>query len=291
MARDPTLRDMSGPLLAVDAPSLLYRAWFALPDSIRDGAGRPVNALLGATNMVLAVIAERAPRVVVMCRGPESARYRVEAFPEYHAARPEMPAGLASQWAEAPDFFEAFGWEWADHGELEADDLMHSYALVEEEAGGRALILTGDRDMYQCATDRTLVLYIKTGVKGVEEVDPAEVERRYGVPPALVPDFIALRGDPSDGIPGAKGIGEKGAADLLRRHGSLEGALERCLRETPRVRAALHEQGDVLRMYKDLATLRRIEVARPPDRRTDLAGGGAAAEARGMNALAKRLRA
>jgi DNA polymerase-1 len=145
--------------------------------------------------------------------------------------------------------------------------------------------------MYQCASERTLVLYIKTGVKGVEEVDPAEVERRYGVPPALVPDFIALRGDPSDGIPGAKGIGEKGAADLLRRHGSLETAIERCLRETPRVRAALHEQGDVLRMYKDLATLRRIAVERPTDRPTDLEGAAAAAEARGMNALAKRLRA
>jgi 5'-3' exonuclease len=279
---------MPGPLLAVDAPSLLYRAWFALPDSIRDGEGRPVNALLGATNMVLAVVAEHEPRVVVMCRGPESARYRVEAFPDYHAARPEMPAGLASQWDEAAGFFEAFGWKWADDGELEADDVMHSYALVEDEAGGEALILTGDRDMYQCASDRTLVLYVRTG-KGVEEVDAAEVERRYGVPPALVPDFIALRGDPSDGIPGAKGIGEKGAADLLRRHGSLERALERCLRETPRVRNALHGQGDLLRMYKDLATLRRIDVARPPDRPTDLAGAAAAARERGMERLAKRL--
>jgi 5'-3' exonuclease len=280
---------MAGPLLAVDAPSLLYRAWFALPDSITDGDGRPVNALLGTTNMVLAQVAERAPRAVVMCRGPESARYRVEAFADYHAARPEMPAGLAGQWEEAPAFFEAFGWEWADHGDLEADDIMHSYALAEEEAGGRALILTGDRDMYQCATDRTHVLYVKTGAK-VEEVDPAEVERRYGLPPALVPDFIALRGDPSDGIPGAKGIGEKGAAALLRRHGSLERALERCLRESPRVRAALHEQGDVLRMYKDLATLRRVPVELPPDRATDLEGAAAAAEARGMAQLAKRLR-
>jgi DNA polymerase-1 len=280
---------MPGPLLAVDAPSLLYRAWFALPDSIRDGEGRPVNALLGATNMVLAVVADHGPRVVVMCRGPESARYRVEAFPDYHAARPEMPAGLASQWDEAAGFFAAFGWTWADDGELEADDVMYSYALTEEEAGGDALFPAGDRHLNLCAPAPTRILYVKTGVKGVEEVDPAEVERRYGVPPALVPDFIALRGDPSDGIPGAKGIGEKGAADLLRRHGSLEAALERCLRETPRVRNALHGQGDLLRMYKDLATLRRIDVTRPADRPTDLAGGAAAARERGMERLARRL--
>jgi 5'-3' exonuclease len=280
---------MPGPLLAVDAPSLLYRAWFALPDSIRDGEGRPVNALLGATNMVLAVVAEHEPRVVVMCRGPESARYRVEAFPDYHAARPEMPAGLASQWDEAAGFFEAFGWKWADDGELEADDVMHSYALVEDDADGEALILTGDRDMYQCASDRTLVLYVRTG-KGVEEVDAAEVERRYGVPPALVPDFIALRGDPSDGIPGAKGVGEKTAAELLKRHGSLEGILEAAIGETrPKLRGALLGARDDLLAYKQIATLQDAGVKRPRDRGTDWAAAAAAARERGMNRLAERL--
>ncbi len=93
--------------------------------------------------------------------------------------------------------------------------------------------MTGDRDMYQCADERVTVLYVKTGGKGkgAEEVGPAEVEERYGIPPELVPDFIALRGDPSDGLPGAKGVGPKTAAELLRRHGSLEGVLDNAIRE------------------------------------------------------------
>ena len=118
----------------------------------------------------------------------------------------------------------------------------------------------------------------------------AEVRRRYGVPPELVPDFIALRGDPSDGIPGAKGIGEKTAAELLQRHGSLETALEHGIRETKKtVRAALCTQGDELRAYKQIATLQDIDVELPPDTPTDYAGAAAAARERGMERLAKRL--
>ncbi|HYN74095.1 MAG TPA: 5'-3' exonuclease H3TH domain-containing protein, partial [Nakamurella sp.] len=145
-------------------------------------------------------------------------------------------------------------------------------------------------DMFQCAGDRVQVLYVRTGAKGAELVDPAEVRRRYGVPPELVPDFIALRGDPSDGIPGAKGIGEKTAAELLQRHGSLETALERAVRETkPSVRAALCTQADELRRFKEIATLRDVDVQLPPDRPTDYASAAAAARERGMERLAKRL--
>ena len=117
---------------------------------------------------------------------------------------------------QAPSFFGAFGWTIADHDSLEADDLLGSFAERESEAGGRALLLTGDRDMYQCASEAVSVLYVRTGGRGAEVVTPAEVRRRYGIGPELVPDFIALRGDPSDGIPGAKGVGEKTAAELLR---------------------------------------------------------------------------
>ncbi len=280
---------MSDPLLVVDGPSLLYRSFFALPESIAAPDGTPVNALLGSTNALLRVIAEHHPRAVVMCFGPDAAAYRLAAYPAYHADRPPVPDGLALQFTDAARFFAAFGWSSERDEEHEADDLLHSLALVEEEAGGRALLLTGDRDLYQCASARTAVLYLKTGVKGVEEVDPEEVRRRYGVPPELVPDFIALRGDPSDGLPGAKGIGEKTAADLLRRHGSLEATIAAALRETPRIRAALHGQAEELVAFKDIATLRRLELERPADRPTDLAGGAVAARQRGMNRLAERL--
>ncbi len=280
---------MSDPLLVVDAPSLLYRSFFALPDSIKGADGKPVNALLGGTNAILRVVADRPVRAVVLCFGQEAAHYRKKLYPPYHADRPPVPDGLAHQFAEAERHFAAFGWPSVSHDELEADDLLHSFALAEEDAGGEALLFTGDRDMYQCASEHTTVLYMVTGKQGFEEVGPGEVRRRYGVDPGQVPDFIALRGDPSDGLPGGKGIGEKTAADLLRRHGTLEGAIKGGLRETPRVRAALCGAPDELRAFLDIATLRRVKVKRLKDRPTDLAGGAAMARARGMNRLAERL--
>jgi DNA polymerase-1 len=278
------------PLLVVDAPSLLFRAFHALPKSITDGEGRPVNALLGSTNLVLREIELHSPRAVVMCFGPDAAEYRVELFPAYHADRPEVPDELAPQFLAAGDYFEALGWYAMADETVEADDVLGSLARIEEDAGGRALILTGDRDMFQCVTDSVSVLYVRTGKQGAEVVDADGVRGRYGIPPELVPDFIALRGDPSDGIPGAKGIGEKTAADLLRRHGSLEAAIAGATRERPaRVSGALIDGREQLPMFKELATLRVLDLERPADRSTDWAGGAAAARERGMERLAKRL--
>ena len=284
---------MPQPLLAVDAPSMLFRAFYALPDSIVGPDGRPVNALLGTANLVLREVELREPRAVVLCFGPDAASYRTELYPSYHAEREAaMPDDLSPQFADARDFFAAFGWTVATSEDLEADDLLGTYAHRETGAGGRALLLTGDRDMYQCASERVTVLYVKTGTKGSEEVTPEEVERRYGVGPELVPDFIALRGDPSDGLPGAKGVGPKTAAELLRRHGSLEGVLDNAIRERrPALRGALLDAADDLRAFKDIATLRDAGVEPPPDRETDWAGAAAAARERGMNRLAERLEA
>lgn len=282
---------MPGPLIAVDAPFLLYRSFFALPDSIKGGDGHPVNALLGAVNVLLRVAADRDPRAILLCFGAEAAAYRTELYPQYHAARPAVPDDLERQFARAPEVFDAFGWACTDAPELEADDLLGSYAAVEAAAGGQTLILTGDRDMYQCVSDSVHVLYLKSGKIGFEEVDEREVERRYGIPPELVPDFIALRGDPSDGLPGAPGIGPKTAADLLQRHGSLESAIARSLHERPRVTAALTEHADQLRAFREIATLRMVPVQRPPDRATDLEAGAEAARRLGMNKLAERLEA
>ena len=197
------------------------------------------------------------------CFGQESATYRTELYPPYHAHRPPMPDDLAHQWEQAPALYEALGWTVAAHDSLEADDLMHAYAAAEVAAGGRAQILTGDRDMFQCARDGVTILLQRARQEGPEEMGAEAVEQRYGIAPALVPDFIALRGDPSDGLPGAKGIGEKTAAELLRRHGSLEAAIAAAIRERPAVRRALLEQGDELRAFKDIATLRDVDVERP----------------------------
>jgi 5'-3' exonuclease len=280
---------MPGPLLVVDGPFVLYRSFFALPDSIKGADDQSVNALLGAANVLLRIAADRELRAIVVCFGAEAAAYRVEAFPAYHADRPPVPDALAWQFERAPEFFEALGWYTVGSDDVEADDLLGSYATTEAAAGGETLILTGDRDMYQCVDDDNHVLFLKSGLSGFEELDAAGVQERYGVGPELVPDFIALRGDPSDGLPGAQGIGPKTAAELLRKHGSLEGAIAAAGGERPRVAAALTDAADELRSFKAIATLQHVDVERPDDRQTDLEGGAAAARGLGLNRLAERL--
>ena len=283
------------PLLVVDTPSMLYRAFFALPKSIKGPlpgvkGRKSVNALLGSANLILREVDLHKPRAVALCFGPDAADYRTDAYPDYHAARPPMPKELVDQWADSHEFFRAFGWTVAVSEDLEADDLMGTLATKEEKAGGKALLMTGDRDMYQCATKAVTVLYVKTGSQGAEQVDPAEVKSRYGIPPELVPDFIALRGDPSDGLPGAKGVGEKTAAELLRKHGSLEKVLDNAFREKrPALRTALTGSADELLTFKDIATLRDAKVGRPRDKRTDWRSASKAAAERGMNRLSDRL--
>ncbi|HEX5608816.1 MAG TPA: 5'-3' exonuclease [Solirubrobacterales bacterium] len=282
---------MPAPLLAVDTPSMLFRAFYALPSKIVGPDGKPVNALLGTANMVMREVETHKPRAVVLCFGPDAASYRTELYPAYHAEREAaMPDELAPQFAACREFFEAFGWIVATSDDLEADDLLGTYARLEAEAGGHALLLTGDRDMYQCAAPGVTVLYVRTGGKGAEEVGPAEVRERYGIDPELVPDFIALRGDPSDGLPGAKGVGPKTAAELLRTHGSLEAILDNAIRERrPALRAALIEGREDILAFKDIATLRDAGVERPPDAPTDWEGAAKAALELGMRKLAERL--
>jgi DNA polymerase-1 len=281
---------MTAPLLVVDAPSLLYRGFFALPKTITSTEGTSVNALLGTANLVLQAVERHTPRAVVLCFGAEAADYRVALFPAYHADRPPMPEELQHQWSDAPAFFGAFGWDSLAHDELEADDLLGSLAAAETAAGGSALLFTGDRDMFQCVGEHVSVLFpAGGGPDGPEIVDVEGVRRRYGIEPAQVPDFIALRGDPSDGIPGARGIGEKTARDLLLAHRTLDGVIASAPQQRPRVAAALTADPDQLRAFRAMATLRDVELPRPPDRPTDFAAAAAAARERGMNRLAERL--
>jgi DNA polymerase-1 len=295
-------------LLIADVPWLLYRSYFALPKSIVDSRGRPVNALLGTVNAILSVVdvrpAQRRPRGIVACMGAEQAGYRVRLYPPYHAHREPMPPELAAQWEQAPALLAGLGWTFSTSDDLEADDVMFSFARVEEEAGGRALLMTGDRDLFGAVSERVAVAELRKGA-GETEIGPEQVLERYGVPPPLVADFIALRGDPSDGLPGAPGIGAKTAAELLRAHGSLEGVLlaagattgpgsaAAAVRATsvmrPRIAAALRDHAELLVSFKEIATLQRVDVMRPPDRDTDFAGGAAVVREMGMRRLAERL--
>ena len=286
------------PLLIADVPWLLYRAFFALPKSIVDGEGQPVNALLGTVNALLAAVESVRPRAVVACLGAEQADYRVALYPPYHAHRDPMPPVLARQFELAPRMLESLGWTVSIIESLEADDLMLSFAQSEEAAGGDALLMTADRDLFAAVTDRVAVLEQRKG-GAPAKVGPAQVRERYGVDPACVPDFIALRGDPSDGIPGAAGIGAKTAAELLGAYGSLEALLDAAAQPSavisgdlrPRVAAVLRESDGQLRAFKEVATLQKLKVRRPKDRPTDTKRGAAAARALGMKRLGERLEA
>jgi DNA polymerase-1 len=230
--------------------------------------------------------------------GAEQANYRVALYQPYHAHRDPMPPELAAQWQQAPALLRSIGWTYATSAELEADDVMFSYARSEQERGGEALLLSGDRDLYGAVSASVAVVELR---KGGEQgrIGPAQVRERYGVEPEQVPDFIALRGDPSDGLPGAPGIGAKTAAELLREHGSLEHALRAAEAVDaggaggmrPRTAAALRENAELLHAFKQIATLQRIPVEAPVRRTADFAAGADAARALGMKRLATRLQA
>src|ERR687891_1788980 len=214
------------PLLAVDGDSLAHRAFHALPSSIRDGEGNQANMIVGFANMLLRVWEAEEPRTVFV--GFDTIGeplYRHELLPQYQSGR-DFPPELLFQLDRLPELVGALGFAWAKKARYEADDFLAAAVRVEEERGGETLVLTSDRDLFQLASARTTVLVPRRGVSELDRVDPAGVRERYGVDPSQVADFIALRGDSSDKIPGAKGIGAKRAAGLLAQYRSLEAALD-----------------------------------------------------------------
>ena len=231
------------PLLAVDGDSFAHRAYHALPKSIRRAEGRPAGALVGFANMLVRLWESEQPRAVVVAWDTLSVpTYRHEAFAGYQSGR-EFDAELLEQLDLLPELVTALGFAVAKGAGYEADDFLAAAA-----AKGRApvLVATSDRDAFQLASDRVTILQPTRGVSQLARIGPAEVRERYGVEPEQVPDFIALRGDPSDRLPGARGVGEKGAAEVLRRYGTLEAAL---------AEGRFSGQAEELRLYRRIATL------------------------------------
>ena len=271
------------PLLVLDGDSLAHRAYHALPKTIRRAAGRPGNALLGFANFLVRLWEAERPRgVLVGWDSLETPTYRHELFPQYQAGR-VFDDELLEQLDLLPQLVGSFGFAAAKAPGFEADDFLAAAVRQEERRGGRALVATSDRDAFQLASERTTILQPTRGVSELARIGPAEVRERYGVEPEQVPDFIALRGDPSDRLPGAKGVGPKTAADLLRQYGSLESAL---------AAGRFAAQADELRMYRRMATLDASAPLPALEDQTP-AWHDASAYARdlGLNALADRLAA
>jgi exodeoxyribonuclease-3 len=268
------------PLLVIDGDSFAHRSYHALPKTIRRSDGKAAGAILGFANFLLRVYADERPRAVVV--GWDTlgvATKRHELFPAYQSGR-DFDDDLIEQLDILPEFVAACGFANAKAPGFEADDFLAAAAAAEEHARGAVLVASGDRDSFQLASKHTTILYPSRGGE-IGRIGPEEVRQRYGVDPKQVPDFIALRGDPSDKLPGAIGVGPKRAAQLVRRYGSLDRVLSAGL---------FRSQAETLRLYRLIATM---DASAPLPALTDQtptwAAASSLARAWGLKQLADRL--
>jgi DNA polymerase-1 len=262
-------------LFLIDGNSLAYRAFFALPESIATSDGRPTNAIFGFASMLVKILTDHGdvPTVVVWDAGMSG---RKDISPDYKAQRSTRPDLLKQQWPHLAPLVEAFGYPNVSVEGFEADDVIAALTDRARGEGIPVMVVTGDRDAYQLVTDGVRIMTTSRGITDTKVYDRQGVIERYGIPPELVPDFIGLKGDTSDNIPGVPGIGDKTAAELLQRFGSLEGVLEHVDEISGAKRKQnLTEHADDARLSKRLATMVHdvpveldlvAELRREPDR-------------------------
>jgi DNA polymerase I len=271
---------MNRPLLVVDGDSFAHRSYHALPKSIRRRGNKGGGAIVGFANFLLRFYMEERPRAMLVGWDTlDAPTYRHRALPAYQAGR-VFDAELLDQLDVLPQFVSACGFAYAKAPGYEADDFLAAAVTQEERRGGITVVASGDRDAFQLASEKTTILQpVRAGE--MARIGPAEVRERYGVEPQQVPDFIALRGDSSDKIPGAPGVGPKSAASLLRRYGSLEAAL---------ADGKFAAHAEQLRLYRRVATM---DAAAPlpalPDQIPTWHKAAALAREWELNRLADRL--
>jgi DNA polymerase-1 len=268
------------PLLIVDGDSFAHRAYHALPKTILRHGGKPGGAIVGFANFLLRLYENERPRAVLVGWDSLAApTWRHEAFPAYQSGR-HFDAALLEQLDLLPRFVSACGFATAKAAGYEADDFLAAAVAAEERRGGIAVVASGDRDSFQLASAATTIVHpLRAGE--MARIGPAQVRARYGVEPRQVPDFIALRGDPSDKLPGARGVGPAGAAALLKRYGSLDEAL---------AAGRFPHEAAMLRLYRRIATMDAAAPLPPLGDQTP-SWGNAATLARewALNRLAERL--
>jgi DNA polymerase-1 len=266
--------------LVIDGDSFAHRAYHALPKTIMRRGRKPAGAILGFANYLLRFYQTERPRAVLVGWDTlTTSTYRHEEFPAYQSGR-EFDDAIVEQLEIIPEFVSACGFANAKAAGYEADDFLGAAATAEERRGGTAVVASGDRDSFQLASDATTVLFPVRGGDPAR-IRPTEVRERYGVDPKQVPDFIALRGDPSDKLPGAAGVGPKGAADFVRRYGSLEAMLKAGL---------FPKQAEQLRLFRTIATMNaKAPLPRLPDQTPTWGKAAALARDWELQQLADRL--
>ncbi len=261
-------------LFLVDGNNLAYRAFFALPEELATSEGFSTNALLGFTNMLFKLLADYRPKGVAVAWDTRPV-HRTELLETYKVERKPMPDLLREQFPQFRPIVEAFGYRNLEFEGWEADDVIATLAHRADEARIRTCVVSTDRDAFQLVSENVCLMMTPRGVSDVHVYTPERVEARLGISPDKVPDFIGLKGDPSDNIPGVPGIGDKTAGQLVAQYGSLESVLEHVDELTPARRKAVQEHADQTLAAKELATMRRdLEldcdpaelVLLPPDR-------------------------
>ncbi|MGI9185219.1 MAG: DNA polymerase I [Solirubrobacteraceae bacterium] len=250
---------MADELFLIDGNSLAYRAFFALPESIATSTGVPTNAIFGFASMLVKILTDYGPKATVVVWDAGSSG-RKEVYSEYKAQRSSRPDLLKEQWPHLEPLVDAFGYRNLKLDGYEADDVIASIAERAKAADPPVdvMVVTGDRDAYQLVDDRVKIMTTSRGITDTRVYDREGVIDRYGIPPELVPDFIGLKGDTSDNIPGVPGIGDKTAADLLQRFGSLERVLDSVDEISGAKRKEnLINHADDARVSKQLATAKR----------------------------------
>jgi DNA polymerase I len=265
-------------LFIVDGNNLAYRAFFALPEELATTDGMPTNALLGFTNMLFKLLADYRPKGVAVAwdsRPVHRAAVAEAADVVYKEGRRAMPDLLREQFPHFRPIVEAFGYRNLEFEGWEADDVIATLATRSDSEGIKTCVVSTDRDAFQLCSENVCLMMTPRGVADVNVYTPERVEARYGVTPDQVPDFIGLKGDTSDNIPGVPGIGDKTAGQLIAQYGSLEAVIEHADELSPARRKNVTEHADLARTSKELATMRRdldIDcdpaqlVLEPPDR-------------------------
>jgi DNA polymerase I len=247
-------------LFLVDGNNLAYRAFFALPEELATSDGLPTNALLGFGNMLFKLLADYRPRGVAVAwdTRPVHRTAAAEAVDVvYKQGRKPMPDLLREQFPHFRPIVEAFGYRNLEFDGWEADDVIATIATRADEAGVKTCVVSTDRDAFQLCSENVSLMMTPRGVSDVNVYTPERVELRYGVRPDQVPDFIGLKGDSSDNIPGIPGIGDKTAGQLIAQYGSLEEVIAHADELSPARGKSVREHADQARASKDLATMRR----------------------------------
>ena len=251
-------------MLLLDAMSLLFRSFFALPD-MRTAEGVPTGGLYGLSSLLIKLIREHEPRGLAFAVDLPEPTFRHAAFGDYKAQRQRAPSPLVQQLRRLPELMAALGAPVHGVPGFEADDVLATLARKASEAGHPVLVVTGDTDLFQITTDQIAVWYVGRRQKDALRMDADAVRGRYGVEPAQIPTWKALVGDPSDNLPGLAGVGKKTASRWIVEHGNAAGIVAAAPTLKPaRLGPAVAEHGADLELWEDLATVRsELGVAVP----------------------------